>query len=144
MNIDGDGRNALGTVHNLITMNGGLVDAEQDGAKCNGEIKPSTRYLVTGDEPNAKASQEDVRVFTRMVADADRLGVRKMSLTELKQKMGYKKSGAVERFGHGDSAPENHKSAASSGSNGKAAAGSGSTGKRRPTPKAAAAATDDM
>lgn len=105
MNIDGDGRNALQTVRSLITMNGGVVDAEMDekGNKV-GKITSQTRYLILGDEPKSTA----YRVWTEMITDAEELGIRKMPLAELKQKMGYKRQTSVERSGSagaGDARP---------------------------------------
>lgn len=106
MDIDGDGRNALGTVNSLITMNGGVVDCQIDEkGKRSGEMTAHTRFLVLGDEPSVKGQQEAIQAYSRMVSDAERLGVRKMTLTELKQKMGYKKQVTVERFGRDTSAP---------------------------------------
>ena len=106
MDIDGDGRNALGTVNNLITMNGGVVDCQIDEkGKRTGELNAHTRFLVLGDEPSVKGQQEAIQAYSRMVSDAERLGVRKMTLSELKQKMGYKKQMAVERFGRDTSGP---------------------------------------
>ena len=100
MDLDGDGQNALETVHNLITMNSGVVDCEHDErGKITGEMTPHTRYLVVGGEPSAKGRPEAMQAFMKLVGDADRLHVRKMTLMELKQKMGYKKQAAVERFG---------------------------------------------
>ncbi|MGA2033071.1 MAG: hypothetical protein ABSG68_12500 [Thermoguttaceae bacterium] len=96
MNIDGDGRNALQTIRDLITMNGGVVDCELDGAKRTGEMTFKTNFLVVGDEPK---QAELVQPFSRMIGDAERLHIRKMPLTELRQRMGYKKQTTLQQFG---------------------------------------------
>jgi hypothetical protein len=105
MDLDGDGRNQIATVRNLITMNGGVVDAEMDEkGKRTGEMNIHTRYLVMGDEPGTKGQQEAISSYSNMVREADRLGIRKLSLSDLKQKMGYKKDATVQRFGTASSA----------------------------------------
>ena len=92
MDLDGDGRDALDTVRNLITISGGAIDCQYDGkGKITGEMNSRTRYLVLGDEPGAKGHPEAILSYKRLIGDADRLGVGKMTLAELKQKMGYKK-----------------------------------------------------
>ena len=63
-----------------------------------------TRFLVLGDEPNVEGQQEAIQAYSRMVSDAERWVVRKMTLAESKQKMGYKKQVAVERYGRDMSA----------------------------------------
>jgi hypothetical protein len=88
MNIDGDGRNAVGTVRNLITSNGGQIDCmvDESGNKV-GEVTPGTRYVVRGDDPKDTKQTE---TMSKILRDAERFGARTMTLAELKQQMGYK------------------------------------------------------
>ena len=98
MDIDGDGQNAVAAVRNLITMNGGAIDSEIDATgKRIGDMTLNTRYLVLGSEPKGEA----LTAYSRMIGDAERLGIRKITLAELKEKMGYKKQMGVQRFGPG-------------------------------------------
>ncbi|MGA2063723.1 MAG: hypothetical protein ABSG86_02080 [Thermoguttaceae bacterium] len=88
MNIDGDGRNAVGTVRNLITANGGQIDCMMDesGNKV-GEVTTGTRCVVRGDDPKDGKQTE---TMSKILRDAERFGARLMTLAELKQQMGYK------------------------------------------------------
>jgi hypothetical protein len=99
MDLDGDGRNELGTVAQLITSNGGVVDCFLDpqGNRL-GAMSPRTRYLVLGNEPTSKSPPELLKQYTAMVGEADRLNIQKITLAELKRKMDYKKTVLVERF----------------------------------------------
>ncbi len=122
MNLDGDGRNALGTVRGLITMNGGVVDAELDEqGNRTGEITANTRFLVLGETVDPKSSL--YKKYTDMINDADRLAVKHMPLSEFKQRMGYQKTSSIEHFGHGTTAGDVSKAA--SAAKARAAGGTG-------------------
>ena len=99
MDLDEDGHNQLGTVSQLVTANGGVVDCLLDplGNRL-GELSPRTRYLVLGNEPSTKSPPELVKQYSLLVGEADRLNIKKMTLSELKQRMGYKKTVLVEHF----------------------------------------------
>ena len=99
LNLDGSGRDEVLAVRNLINMNGGTVDCYQEGGKCVGEITSRTRYLVLGDEPTTTGAPGMIQAYGRMIRDAERLGARKITLSDLKQKMGYKQQSSVQRFG---------------------------------------------
>jgi hypothetical protein len=88
MNIDGDGRNAVAVVRNLIRGNGGDVDCwmDESGNK-NGEVTFKTRWLVRGDDPK-DGKQFDA--MTKIVRDAARVDARTITLSELKQQVDYK------------------------------------------------------
>ena len=99
MDLDGNGRNAVSAVRNLITVHGGAVDCWlNEQWKRQGDMNANTRYLVVGDEPGGRGSPEAIEAFTRMNNDAQRLNIRKMPLSELKQKIGYQRAGTVEHF----------------------------------------------
>ena len=108
MDIDGDGESDQHIVRNLITMNGGVVDCETDeSGKRRGKMTVNTRYLVLGDAPavaaskNATVPTELIAGYTRMIGEADKLGIQKISLADLLQRMGWKKQTRVVRFGRG-------------------------------------------
>ncbi len=102
MDVDNDGRSDLAIVRNLISMNGGLVDAfiDQKGER-TGEVTVNTRYLILGDPPDAKGQAQMIAGYTRMIEDAERHGVQKVPLADLLQQMGWKKSTQVVTFGRG-------------------------------------------
>ena len=57
MDINGDHVSDRALVRNIITMNGGVIDAElSDDGKPTGAISVETRYLVTGEKPTEKAA----------------------------------------------------------------------------------------
>ncbi len=102
MDIDDDGKSDQHIVRNLITMNGGVVDCETDaGGKRQGKMTVNTRYLVLGEAPDAKGRSGVIAGFTRMIGDAKRLGIQKISLAELLRNMGYKRGTRVIQFGRG-------------------------------------------
>ena len=130
MNIDGDGRNAVGTVRNLITSNGGQIDCmvDESGNKV-GEVTPGTRCVVRGDDPKDTKQTE---TMSKILRDAERFGARTMTLADLKQQMGYK-PGTV-----GGRAPRPTASAAPATSPKPAAGGKASPAKKAPAKKVAA------
>ena len=64
-----------------------------------GRITVNTDYLILGEQPNEKGQPQQIAVYGRMRNDADRLGVRVLSLAELKQQMGYHTEMAVKKYG---------------------------------------------
>ncbi|MGA2619270.1 MAG: hypothetical protein ABSF26_16805 [Thermoguttaceae bacterium] len=132
MDLDGNGRNAVSTVRNLIIVHGGAVDCWlNEQWKRTGEMNANTRYLVVGDEPVGRGSPEALEAFTLMNNEAQKLNIHKMPLSELKQKMGYQRTGTVERFGAGAPADVGPRPVAS----GAKAAPAGGAAKRRTPPK---------
>ena len=105
MNLDGDGRNQLRMVRGMIKENGGEVDCwlDEKGRK-QGQITANTRFIVIGDPPD-KSSPEVIKSHGEILRDAEHYQVRKMTLSDFKQQMGYQKSSSVEHFGSGASTP---------------------------------------
>ena len=99
MNLDGDGRNQLNVVRELIDQNGGEVDCwlDEQGHK-QGQITANTRFIVMGDAPD-KSSTETIKNHGDILRDAEHYQVHKMTLPDFKQQMGYQKSSSVEHFG---------------------------------------------
>jgi len=104
MDIDGDGESDQRIVRNLITVNGGVVDCETDAKGTRrGQMSVNTRYLVLGDAPDAKGRAGVIAGYTRMIGEADRLGIQKITLAQLLQQMGWKNQTPMVRFGRGAS-----------------------------------------
>ena len=102
MDIDGDGKSDQHVVRNLITMNGAVVDCYIDeSGKRIGAMSVNTRYLVLGKAPDEKSKASVRAGYSRMIGEADRLGVKKISLADLLQQMGWKNQSPVIRFGRG-------------------------------------------
>ena len=102
MDINGDGKNNLPLLRNLITLNGGVVDCDVDEkGKVNGEISIETRYLVLGDKPSEKGDTTGVAAYSKIRGDAENLGIQKISLGDLLERMGYKPQAHLVNFGMG-------------------------------------------
>ena len=90
LDMDGDGKDDRVKVHNLITMNGGEVDAEVDeNGRRIGKLSVNTRYLVEGDSPTEKSSKDVLAGYSNVINDAQQLGIQRISLDKLLSMMGY-------------------------------------------------------
>jgi len=89
MDIDQDGENDRQLIRDLITMNGGVIDAEvtADGSK-NGEMSVQTKYLVQGARPTAES--KDLEGYGAILTEAQKLGVPTISVNEFLDYMGYR------------------------------------------------------
>lgn len=103
MDLDGDGRSDTRAVHNLIVSNGGVIDAEiDDKGKRVGEITSNTRYVVLGAPPDTKGGgSAQLTAFNALLGQADRLGIERIPLNELLNRMGWKRQTKVVQFGPG-------------------------------------------
>jgi hypothetical protein len=102
MDLNGDGKNNLQLLRNLIIMNGGVVDCQvDDKGKKIGEISIETRYLVEGKKPDEKGDPAGLTAYTKLRSEADTLGIQKIALSELLERMGYKQQAHVVSFGKG-------------------------------------------
>jgi hypothetical protein len=101
--VDEDGRSDHELIRNLITMNGGVVDCEVDpnGGDVVGTMTTDTRYLVLGQAPEAPGTVNSVDAYTKMMKQADLLGVQKITLGELLQRMGWKNQTPTRHYGLG-------------------------------------------
>lgn len=100
--LDGDGRSDIEQVRQLIALNGGIVDAwTDDKGEIQGEITINTRYLVIGDQPGERGAAGTIAGFTKMVTNAEKLGIQKIPLPDLLQRMGWKNQTPVIRYGMG-------------------------------------------
>jgi hypothetical protein len=102
IDLDGDGRSDLQTVLRLIAMNGGVVDSYIDEkGKRIGQMTVNTRYLVLGDAPTEKGQTEVIAEFSKMRAEAQKLGAQQIQLVDLLQRMGWKNQTPTVHFGRG-------------------------------------------
>jgi hypothetical protein len=91
MDVDGDGKDDFELVRNIITLNGGVIDAElkPDGTRV-GEITASTRYFVIGKQPDETSSEQARAQYIKMYEEAQRLGIDQLPLAKLLTQMGWK------------------------------------------------------
>jgi hypothetical protein len=102
MDINGDGKNNLQLLRNLIKLNGGVVDCDVDEkGKLNGEITIQTRYLVLGDVPSEKGDPNGLTAYSKIKEEAERLGIQKIPLGDLLERTGYKPRSHLVNFGGG-------------------------------------------
>jgi hypothetical protein len=98
IDFTGDGRDDRARLRNLITINGGVIDAEADSEdnKVTGQITPETRYLILG-PMGAEKSREGWAGFQ---AKAKQLGVEPIGVDKFLDHIGYRDPNEVVRFGH--------------------------------------------
>jgi hypothetical protein len=109
MDIDGDGQSDRNMIRNIITMNGGVIDAEvKDDGTSTGAVSVNTRYLVLGDKPTDKAAGTSVLTeYGKIRTAAQTYGVEVISLQKLLAQMGWKaEERTVELGGKGASPGE--------------------------------------
>jgi hypothetical protein len=100
MDINGDGKSDRDLIRNVITMSGGVIDAElHDDGKVTGKMDVGTRYLVLGDRPSETDNPEALRGFSEMMDGATRYGVELMKLGDLLGLMGWKPEIRTVEFG---------------------------------------------
>ncbi|MDX1945614.1 MAG: hypothetical protein SFU86_09400 [Pirellulaceae bacterium] len=92
MDIDKDGINDYDLVRNIITLNGGVIDAElkEDGTRV-GNITVNTRYMVLGDRPTERTTNDKVlKEFTNIQGEVQRFGTDIIPVQKLLQQMGWR------------------------------------------------------
>ena len=90
MDIDGDGESDRQRIHDLITLNGGVIDAEvTDDGKKTGKMSINTKYLILGDEP--KGEGKPLTAYSEMnERSPDARRARRSTVNEFLDYMGYK------------------------------------------------------
>lgn len=103
IDIDGDGKSDQQLVHDLILLNGGIVDCQPNdkGNERIGQLTAATRYLVLGEAPDARGEAGVIETYSRTIGEADQLGTEKITVGELLQRMGWKQQAGAVRFGQG-------------------------------------------
>ena len=116
LDLDGDGRSDLDRVLNIISVNGAVVDAYQkpDGTIVGpggrivapdrtivGKATSETNYLVKGIPPDDKSPKDFRKGFTAMIDAANDNLVKQIRLEELLDRMGYRDTNHITKFGTG-------------------------------------------
>ena len=100
LDLDGNGKDDHEAIKNLITLHHGVVDCDvNEKGKRSGDISVNTNYLVCGERPTDKGQPELLAAYIHITTEAERLGVRMISLADLKEQMGYRNPAPVNRFG---------------------------------------------
>lgn len=96
--LDGDGEDDREMIRDLIRMAGGRIDAEvtQQG-KQTGNVTVNTRYLIKGTPPDDKTALEGA--FTNIQKEAERLGVRVLTVDKFLDHVGWKNPRQTLKFG---------------------------------------------
>jgi hypothetical protein len=106
IDFDGDGRDDSERARQLITSNGGVVDAyvNEQGAQV-GQMTINTRFLVVGEEPNEGRDAEllDAKSQTRqaMLQEADDKDIDQISVDKFLSFVGWHADGRVVALGSG-------------------------------------------
>jgi uncharacterized protein (UPF0333 family) len=87
MDINGDGESDRQQIRDLITLNGGIIDAEEDGGKKTGHVTINTKYVVLGEEPKQEAKLSG---YGEIFDEAKIYGIRTLSVHEFLDYMGYR------------------------------------------------------
>jgi len=91
MDIDGDKVEDYDTVRNIITLNGGVIDAElRPNGTRTGNLTVNTRYLVLGDPPDETAAAAAITEFTNIQKEVSRYGTDIIPVQKLLTQMGWK------------------------------------------------------
>ncbi|MEY4181041.1 MAG: hypothetical protein RLY70_4616 [Planctomycetota bacterium] len=104
MDIDGDGVNDRHIVRNLILLNNGVIDAEQqdDGTADVAKMSLLTRYLVDGGLPSDRNSVEtQLQGRNRMISKAQELGIRQIPVQSILGYLGWRSEEKTVSLGRG-------------------------------------------
>jgi hypothetical protein len=89
IDFENDGVSDREKLKNLITYNGGVVDAEvDDKGKVVGQITPKTQLLILGVPPDDR-QEELVKAFSQLKGEAKALGVPNMKVEAFLNQIGY-------------------------------------------------------
>lgn len=102
IDIDGDGSDDREMIRDLVRMSGGSIDAEDSAdGKQVGAITQNTRYVIQGTPPND--SNIAGKAYTTMQRDANRLGVKLISVAKFFDQVGWTNQRQTLVFGrHGN------------------------------------------
>lgn len=108
IDIDGDGNGDGELMTNLIKLNGGVIDAMiGNTGNIEGTMTSNTRYLVVGEQPqvtmegtpfDAATVAKSVETYSKMVGDAENLGIEKISVRKFLDRLGWKPQDRTVRF----------------------------------------------
>ena len=109
MDINGDGRNDLDVLMNIIQAGGGVVDcyiadSGKDKNKIKGAITVNTNCLILGDAPDERGDPAQREAFTKIRREAEQYRLPVMQLADFLQRIGWKNMSPVVRYGRGANA----------------------------------------
>lgn len=103
LDMDGDGKSDRQTVRDLVTLAGGVIDAEvTDAGVRTGQLSLETRYLVLGAQPEFGTVQQAGAAFegySQIQREAGQLGTKVISFEKFLDSVGWKDSRRVLHFG---------------------------------------------
>jgi len=95
--LDGDAFDDREMIRDLITMAGGVVDAEVDlEGNLSGQLDINTRYVVAGDPPEDESVSG---AYSDMLREAEVKGVERINISKFLDHIGWKDPKRVIRFG---------------------------------------------
>ncbi len=92
MDMDKDGLSDRQKIRDIITLNGGIIDAEvnDDGTR-TGNLSVETHYLVLGERPTDKSTNTELlKNYSALIKECDSLPIKTISVPELIEYLGYK------------------------------------------------------
>jgi hypothetical protein len=102
MDMNGDGTSDRELIRNLITMSGGVIDAEvhDDGSR-TGALNNKTRYLIRGDRPSDTSGPGAIQGYSEMDRDARNMSIESITLDEFLTYIGWKGEARTVQLGRG-------------------------------------------
>jgi hypothetical protein len=88
VDFDHDGANDRAKLRDIISYNGGVIDAEQEGKNLTGKLSNRTQYLILGDPPSERA-EDELKAFTTIGRDAQTNGVPSIKVDAFLAQIGY-------------------------------------------------------
>lgn len=101
MDINKDGVDDRELIRNIITMNGGVIDAElkNDGTR-QGKLSVNTRYMVLGEKPTDSANPKMLQEYQHMLVEVQSFGTEIISVQKLLNQMGWKPDSRTVQIGN--------------------------------------------
>jgi hypothetical protein len=95
IDFDHDGTNDRAKLRDIISYNGGVVDAEQDGGNLTGSMTNRTQYLILGEPPSDSAPEPETKAFTTISREAKTSGVPTIKVDAFLAQIGFSVRNAV-------------------------------------------------
>ncbi len=90
IDFDNDGTSDRAKLRDLISINGGVIDAEADEkGKLVGKLNHQTKYLIIGRAPTDKGAEKELEGWTTLNTEAKKLGVPLIKLDEFLAQISY-------------------------------------------------------
>ncbi len=101
MDLDGDGRSDREAIKNIITLNGGIIDAElMDNGTRVGSMSVNTRYVVLGEKPTESTDPKMLQEYNFLLGEVQRYGTEIISVQKLLAQMGWKAESRTVEIGN--------------------------------------------